>query len=121
MYEVEAPPEEDITIPVPEDATLQPPSEMFLLETPKEETEAQQQEQYEPQVIQEIPPFTEIEPEPMGTKDLMTQGSQAYQEERYADAVLAWQQVLEKEPGEHPDIEVVIKDAVEKLKGTTTS
>jgi hypothetical protein len=50
-------------------------------------------------------------------KDLLKQGSIAYGQGRYTYAIIAWQQVLEKEPGQHPDIELAIKDALEKVKG----
>jgi hypothetical protein len=46
----------------------------------------------------------------------LEEGSIAYNQERYTDAILAWQQVLEKEPDKHPDIETAIKDAMGKMK-----
>jgi hypothetical protein len=49
-------------------------------------------------------------------KDLLKQGSIAYSQGRYTDAILAWQQVLEREPGQHPDIEIAIKDTMGRVK-----
>jgi parallel beta-helix repeat protein len=49
-------------------------------------------------------------------KDLAMKGSIAYDQGRYTDAILAWQQVLEKEPGKHPDIDMAIKDTLGKVK-----
>jgi hypothetical protein len=49
-------------------------------------------------------------------KNLITQGSKAYSEGKYSDAIIAWQQVLELEPDKHPEIEMVMKDALMKLK-----
>ena len=49
-------------------------------------------------------------------KDLMLQGSSAYEAGRYEDAVIAWQQVVEREPGKHPDIKAAIKDTIDRLK-----
>jgi parallel beta-helix repeat protein len=58
----------------------------------------------------------ETQPEIIDIKDLLKQGSLAYSQGRYTDAILAWQQVLEKEPNKHPDIEMAIKDAMGKIK-----
>jgi hypothetical protein len=49
-------------------------------------------------------------------KELLKQGSLAYSEGRYTDAILAWQQILEKEPNNHPDIKQAIEDTLKKIK-----
>ncbi len=49
-------------------------------------------------------------------KDMVIEGAQAFGEERYTDAIIAWQQVLEIEPDEHSDIKDAIKDAMNKMK-----
>lgn len=106
----EIPPEE-----IPPEMPLETPPEEPPVEVPPEEVP----EEMPPEMPQEQPPV-EAPPEdvaPMETKDLMFQGSNAYSEGRYTDAIIAWQQVLEREPGQHPDIEMAIKDAMEKMKG----
>ncbi len=65
-------------------------------------------------------PTTKVEPEiePISTeiKNLAKRGSQAYGEGRYEEAIIIWQQILEKEPDKHPKIEIAIKDAMDKMK-----
>jgi len=58
----------------------------------------------------------ETKPEMTDIKALIKQGSIAYSQGNYTDAILAWQQVLENEPEKHPDIEIAIKDALGKMK-----
>ena len=54
-------------------------------------------------------------------KDLILKGADAYKEERYTDAILAWQDVLTTEPGAHPDIEAAMQDAIEKMRSEAES
>ena len=60
--------------------------------------------------------YQEIKPKITNIKDLLKQGSIAFSQAKYSDAILAWQQVLEREPDMHPDIEIAIKDALGKVK-----
>jgi len=55
--------------------------------------------------------------EPIDIENLLKQGSLAYSQGRYADAIIAWQEILAREPGQHPDIEASIRDAIGKMKG----
>ena len=61
-------------------------------------------------------PESVLKMEPEDIKNLVLQGSEAYSDGRYTDAILAWQQVLEEEPDAHPDIKIAIEDAMDKLK-----
>lgn len=62
-------------------------------------------------------PEAEGEGEPVeDLKVLAQEGAMAYSEGRYDDAIIAWQQVLEQEPDDHPEIAAAIGDAVAKLK-----
>lgn len=58
------------------------------------------------------------EEEPFDVKSLAREGAIAYGEGRYDDAIIAWQQVLQHEPGEHPEIEQGIEDAITQLQSS---
>ena len=62
------------------------------------------------------PAQQELRPETNDLKKLIKQGSIAYSHGHYKDAILAWQQVIEMEPGKHPEIELAIIDALKKVK-----
>jgi hypothetical protein len=62
-----------------------------------------------------VRPKPEPTPTPRDIKSLAIKGSLAYSQGRYADAIIAWQEILVREPGLHPDIEVSIKDAMSRL------
>ena len=77
-------------------------------------------QQYPPQkiTIQKEIKEPEVKWEPLDVKNIIKQGSQAYSEGRYEDAILAWQLVLEEEPDKHPDIKKSIEDTMAKIKRT---
>jgi hypothetical protein len=94
--ESEYPPEEPFGLP-------QPPAGM-IEEEPIDEEELEEE-------------YPEEE-EPVDIKSLAKEGAVAYGEGRYDDAIIAWQQILELEPGEHPEIEQVIEDAIAQLQSS---
>ncbi len=65
-------------------------------------------------------PSTPQTPSPTHTstdiKSLAIKGSFAYSQGRYEDAIITWQEILEREPGKHQDIEKSIKDVMGKMK-----
>jgi hypothetical protein len=81
----------------------QPPGEVV------EEEEIEEEELEEEELEEE---------EPFDLKSLAKEGAIAYSEGRYDDAIIAWQQVLQHEPGEHPEIEQGIEDAIAKLQSS---
>lgn len=81
----------------------QPPSEPITQEEPVSEEEPVPEEDLEDE-------------EPIDVKMLAREGAIAYGDGRYDDAIIAWQQVLQHEPEDHPEIDKAIQDAVAKLK-----
>jgi hypothetical protein len=49
-------------------------------------------------------------------KKLIHEGTKAYEEERYRDSIIAFQEVLIEEPDSHPDIRILVKEALKKTK-----
>lgn len=47
---------------------------------------------------------------------LLYEGNKAYDEGRHKDSIIAFQEVLFEEPDAHPDLEVLVKNAVNKIK-----
>ncbi len=98
--------------PVPGEVPAIPPEPEYPLEMPF----------FPPQPPGEVVEEEELaeeelgEEEPFDLKSLAREGAVAYSEGRYDDAIIAWQEVLVHEPGEHPEIEQGIQDAVAKLK-----
>jgi hypothetical protein len=49
-------------------------------------------------------------------QQLLYEGNKAYDEGRHKDSIVAFQEVLFEEPNAHPDLEVLVKNAVKKIK-----